>query len=405
MVAKSQSFDKLILMISSRCSTPLSDIAATEFLKTYQNRYAVDTEGTGIANLIPTLEELREVLKERIENIQIGETGKIIEVWKNDETPSVELTETTVSACLARVIKADIVLVLYSGESGFQASSQKMGICHREAAVAFSNSRRTTILIDIQSLVRLKGIDDETKKRNSEMASWIEDIDPYIFAAANIEQFLAKVEENIAELLVKFTKSARTFFSGKSARSQGEALDWSRQPLAERQKNMVEALSKAFEESVIQEDLAEGHHAKIRIWKFKTEKVPVILSAVPGPMSQVAPREIWGRPDLLEHKYEGSAFSRFGPLHVVAVRGGVTEIQARNLLNNANAFVADTDFGVWASETTNGAQFLFLKDCLDPLSTLGALGDAERWLIRENELKNVFIRGRKRQKILKVMRE
>lgn len=405
MVGKSQSFDKLTLMISSRCSTPLSDLAATEFLKKYQNKFIADTENVGIANPKPTLEELREVLKERIENIQIGETGKIIEVWKNDETPSVELTETTVSACLARVIGADIVLVLYSGESGFQASSQKMGICHREAAVAFSNSRRTTILIDIQFLIKLEGIDKATKKRNAEMATWIEDMDPYMFKAANVEQFLAKVEENIAELLVKFTKSARTFFSGKSARSQGEALDWSRQPLAERQINMVEALSRAFNESAVQEPLAEGHHAKIRIWKFKTEIVPVILSGVPGPMSQVASKEIWGRPDLLEHKYEGNAFSKFGPLHVVAVRGGVTEIQARNLLNNANAFVTDTDFGVWASDTANGAQFLFLKDCLDPLSTLGALGDAERWLIRENELKNVVTRGRKRQKILKVMRE
>jgi hypothetical protein len=53
-------------------------------------------------------------------------------VWINEEEPVVEVAQDLCEKCLQEVRDADIILALYTGESGWVRAGGSIGICQAE---------------------------------------------------------------------------------------------------------------------------------------------------------------------------------------------------------------------------------------------------------------------------------
>jgi hypothetical protein len=102
--------EQIRVMISSRCKAPIP----------YQGKPVL-------------LSALREPLKKEIESIVLWEgQGPLFDCWINERSTSSRPDETWWERCLNEAKDADIVIVLYNGESGGPIKGTAMGICHAE---------------------------------------------------------------------------------------------------------------------------------------------------------------------------------------------------------------------------------------------------------------------------------
>jgi predicted butyrate kinase (DUF1464 family) len=100
---------KIIVMISSRCAD------------------SVVFDGKE-----QKLSDLRKKLKDELEEeTLLGPTQKVFQVWMNEDEGAEGGASTIWDNCMKQVRAADIILVLYNGQSGW-AEQGGVGICHAE---------------------------------------------------------------------------------------------------------------------------------------------------------------------------------------------------------------------------------------------------------------------------------
>jgi hypothetical protein len=110
-------FKKIRVMISSRCTSLVLDgakrVGMTEVRKRLQREFSAEA--------------------------LFGH--ELIEVWISDNAPDQSQgdLETAWEKSLEEVRKADIVLVLYTGEAGWAPKSGEIGICHAEFQEVWNN--------------------------------------------------------------------------------------------------------------------------------------------------------------------------------------------------------------------------------------------------------------------------
>src|SRR5438128_440196 len=108
--------EKIRVMISSRCAAKIS----------YKGKP------------VP-LSEVRIDVKKDIESVRLWPKGRqLIECWINEDGASAPMDETWWAHCLRQARQADVVIVLYNGESGGGIKGEPMGICHSELAEALA---------------------------------------------------------------------------------------------------------------------------------------------------------------------------------------------------------------------------------------------------------------------------
>jgi len=108
-------------MISSRCKATITD------------------KGKSVL-----LSELRKLLKKDIEALTLSAgQNPLFDCWINEDSAGSPLNETWWERCLAEAKQADLVLVLYNGESAGAIKKEPMGICHAELeAVLATQSKK-----------------------------------------------------------------------------------------------------------------------------------------------------------------------------------------------------------------------------------------------------------------------
>ena len=114
-----------------------------------------------------TLSDVRRKIKEKLESIEILD-GSIFEVWINEDAPPDEGSQDAWEHCMEQVRKANIVLVLYNGNSGWAKGSGDIGICHAELQAALEHSPAKIRLIKIDN----KQI--ENSDRNERFKEYVE---------------------------------------------------------------------------------------------------------------------------------------------------------------------------------------------------------------------------------------
>src|SRR5260370_2970478 len=102
------------------------------------------------------LSELRKILKKEIQSITLrsGQSG-LFDCWINEDSASSPMNETWWERCLNEARRADVVIVLYNGESGGAIKSQPMGICHAELEAALATQSQKVRVIRLLPLAKL----------------------------------------------------------------------------------------------------------------------------------------------------------------------------------------------------------------------------------------------------------
>jgi len=98
-------------MISSRCDDPIM-----------------------LGGVEQKLSDLRRKLKQELEGVSLL-GSQLFDVWINEEAASAEGDQDSWEHCMDQVQKADIVLVLYNGNSGWAKADGDIGICHAELQI------------------------------------------------------------------------------------------------------------------------------------------------------------------------------------------------------------------------------------------------------------------------------
>jgi hypothetical protein len=158
-------------MISSRCATDVP----------YKGKTA-------------QLSEVRLAVKKEVQSIRLWPSGRqLFDCWINEDSASAPMNQTWWDHCLLQARQADIVIVLYNGESGGCIKTEPMGICHSELEAAMARPAAKVRGIELQ--MGALPVDPAQRKRDESFRKYVKSLD--IFRAA-----LAKTGEEVIERVI-----------------------------------------------------------------------------------------------------------------------------------------------------------------------------------------------------------
>ena len=335
-----------------------------------------------------TLTELRLALKAQVEGIRIG-GHQPFEVWIHEDDPA-PAGRTILEGSLDEISRADVVLVLYTGEAGSAEADSSIGICHAELQEALARRRDVVSVIALEPLIEPSAERDEVFQayvtRRRLIHARVQDRDG-LFAVA------------LRLLMQRFVELAKRGARPTGRRvDQGAALDWARLDLPGRAAAMRSALVDALDgvptEQGVLYTLAPPGLAPARLL--------LRVDAIPAALGVAAARERVGQPFYTDHLCAGllEAEDAIGPIHLLACHRGVTESQALRLLGTSNAVAVASEFGVFAAEDVMQTQVVLLAQCVDAGAVMLALRRFLEWLDREGEVSNLLRRARARRAIV-----
>jgi len=181
------------------------------------------------------------------------------------------------------------------------------------------------------------------------------------------------------DLLKSHSRSSNTFES---------TLDWSKLSYNQRIKEMEDQLEASHKDE-------EGFNDIIMLYH-----------AIPDHMSVADARNRINRPFLEEYnlleEYEGLDK---GMIHMIAVYGSATEIQAKNLVGYPDLTVIKGPFGFYLWDKIRHIQIFFLSKCINPETIRSRINEVRNWIKASKELNNIRQRAEGRYKINLTIKE
>ena len=254
------------VMISSRCAAKIS----------YRGK------------AVP-LSEVRADVKTDIESARLWPKGRqIFECWINESGASASVDETWWEHSLRQARQADVVIVLYNGESGGGIKDGPMGICHSEleAALATQSGKVRGIELPMAGLPEKPA----ARKRDEAFRGYVTSLDIFRGAVANTgEELIARVRQEIEQALVDMAqRSSVTPDMGRS--NTGASLQWHRLSYDDRAKAMLEAVAAVLLDLPASEQPDEKLPNLVSV-KLASKQILISLHAVPASLSQPAARD------------------------------------------------------------------------------------------------------------------
>lgn len=320
-----------------------------------------------------------------------GRDEPVFDVWIHEDSVGETANRSTLDISLIQINRADIILVLYTGEAGSGADGQ-IGICHAELREALD--RRP----DIVCLVGLKPLRDDGLPRDAAFRRYVGDLSRFridVESSAELHTAVgAIVQETVANLV------HRGASAGSRKRDQGQALEWKQLDLDTRRAAMREALARVLRGVAITNGMAETLH--LVDLPGETGRVAVRIDAIPGGAGTAAARERVGQPFLRDHRHVPALETNdvAGPIHVIACQGGITEGQATTMLGTPDAISVPSHFGVYAADHVQKIQMVFLAQCADETATAIAVRRFEEWLVQAAQGRRIAERASSRRRIL-----
>jgi hypothetical protein len=371
-------FRKIRVMISSRCSSLVSDgatqVSMTKVRKRLQDELCAE----------PLL-------------------GKeLFEVWISDNAPDQSQGDlnTAWEKSLEEVRKADVVLALYTGEAGWAPKRGEIGICHAEFQEVWNNGPARLKVIRVLDARPGARKPKAEIKRDQGFQDYFEKLNPTSPEARTADEIIARSFEALREAVARLVK-----LGGREARkgryAYGTALDWSRLEFAARKRAMQEALGLALQ------DLGAKPLGNGWLWPLAGEWLLTIVHGLPAAFGVSAARELVGQPFLKDHTYIADANddSLAGPVHLVACLKTISESQAMRQLGFPDATIVAVPFGVYVADKLQKIQMVFLANCRDATTTRHALTRMVEWLDATGEDANLVRRAKGRQLIVAAILE
>jgi hypothetical protein len=348
---------KITVMISSRCSDKIMYDEAEH-----------------------ALSDFRVGLKTQLEDLTLlGDGLKPFQVWINEDEGGGDQSYRVWDRCLRQARMADIILVLYNGNSGW-AGTGGVGICHAELQHALAKNPRKVRVVQLEPL--LKPGRGEDGRRHRLFQDYVKRQHLMTEVVKPGEEIFKKCRRALFRAVVEMTKyAARDNTRGAITT---DALSWSEMSFRRRRDEMVKSLCAGLMNSPgAERSVGKKGHAFIRV---RDESVLFLCHAVPAAMSIPSAREMFGQPFLDDYRYTEHLGERHaGPVHVVACHRTVTESQAIKQLGFPDATVVSLPFGVYVADNVQKIQLVFLANCRDDTATREGVKRFFDWLEQTEE--------------------
>ena len=321
----------------------------------------------------------------------VSSEQQIFEVWIHENEQAKSTKRSPFELSLDEIRRADIVIVLYNGESGWKLDDRGIGICHAEFQEAVA--RRGNIVYLVELLPVASGVASDDKFQEA-----IKRSPPYKKSVNNEAELHRVVLELLHKAVAELTRSGA---SGGRSRDRGLALDWSRLDMSRRRDEMQRAL--ATELFVAGEELPGDGPCRVEL---AGSKLATCLHAVPGAMGVAAAREMLGQPFLRDHLWVNQLSKQApGVVHLIACYKGVTENQASKIIGTPDTMTVASDFGVYAADHVQQIQMIFLANCADTVGVAVAVRRLHEWLQQTGEVEHLQRRAQGRRSILNAIRK
>lgn len=258
-------FRKVRVMISSRCSSRVRDGDVRVPMTAVRQRLQ------------------RELAAESL----CGEP--LFEVWISDNAPDQSQgdLETAWEKSLEEVRKADLVLVLYTGEAGW-APAQGLGVCHAEFEQAWNEGPARVKVVRILD-AQFAPKDAAESARDATFQACFSALNPTSSAASSADEIVDRSREALREAVAGLVK-----LGGREARkgrfAYGASLDWSRMDFAHRKAAMEDALGRGLAE------FAAVESAGGWLWTVGGSPVLTLCHGLPGGSVLRLPARWWASP-------------------------------------------------------------------------------------------------------------
>src|SRR5688500_4073684 len=296
------------------------------------------------------LSDVRARLRTHLEDLALA-GNRVFDVWIHELDVAPAAHRSILEGSLEQVAKADIVLVLYTGEAGSAADGAEIGICHAELREALARRREVVTMIALEPIAAPRDPKDRAFQAfvTRQQLLWQRARDE----AELFEVATRVVHQRVAEL------ATRGASLGTGGVDRGPALDWARLEPAQRGRAMRHALRDALGGV---ETEAGGD---VRVATLLESPLLFRLAAAPAPLTNSAVREriadALRRDHLLAPQLDSERAA--GPVHLVACHRGVTEAQALRLVGSPDAIAIASDFGVLAADEITKLQVVLLARC------------------------------------------
>jgi hypothetical protein len=371
--------EKIRVMISSRCKATIQ----------YQGKS------------VP-LSELRKLLKKDIEALKLWPgQSTLCDCWINEDSAGSELNETWWERCLREARQADIVIVLYNGESGGSIKQEPMGICHAEleAVLTTQSNKVRGIPLPLADLPK----DKLQRKCDEAFRAYVTNLDIFGPQANTGEEVIERVRQEVRDATITLVQNAAVT-PDLSRSNIGPALDWHRLSYARRERAMRDEVQRVLGDvaGTAPGNLEPTEEEWMTVWlRVAGKKILAALHAAPAALSQSAAREKVGQPFLLDHTLHSELpAGDGGPLHIVACYKSATENQALKMLGFPDATVVPGRFGLHVADSVQKIQIVLLKNCESPTATRSAVTAWLEWLQRSAEDRLVAERAVARKRII-----
>src|SRR5690242_5428955 len=187
------------------------------------------------------LSEVREDLAALIQAEPLFEQP-LFDPWINE--PAAASTKDIWDECMAQAQKADILIVIYSGDAGWAKEGGEVGICHAELEKGLNSAREKVRVLQIEPLVPLrKGPDGQRDRLFREFVQRQQ-----LFTGAPCktgEGLITLCRLTLREAVAHMVRlGVREASRGKFY--TGEALDWTRLDFRARQQKMETILTETL---------------------------------------------------------------------------------------------------------------------------------------------------------------
>ncbi len=337
------------------------------------------------------LSEVRRALKKDWEAARLLDDSPLFEVWINEEEPVVEASQDLWDKCLQEVRDADIVLAIYTGESGWVKAGGTIGICHAEFHEGWSKTPAKVFPINVEPAAGTP-----VTPRDVAYREYFADKQFFGSPVRNAKDLRQRCNEALRSAVSSMVKLGK-FEARKGNFNTGDALEWSRLDFARRQKHMIAAMHGAL----ITRGGAKVNDEGVTL---RLVESPILFSlhAIPASLSVAAARESVGQPFLRDHLLLTDA-TVAGPVHLIACHRSVTETQALKHLGFPDATVVSTRSWVYVADEVQKIQIIFLANCRDETTTDLALQGFFEWLAQVQEAARLSARARARGRIVRVI--
>ena len=340
------------------------------------------------------LSDVRLEAKSEIERLLgYGNRPSAFEVWINEPSEATPLDDTWFAESIEQARKADIVIVLFSGDAGSQINGEGDGVCHAEFVAAVADAPSKVRVIDVRDALIEQPASSPASRR------FVNEVGNH---GALTDR--PKNDKEIAAAIVEAVTAAthRLALYGivearRGSKSLGAALDWRRLDFSERKAEMQSAVL----DYLVSIGARATAHAGA-ILDLADQRLMVLVNAAPEGLSLAASRELVGQPHRRDHLLAGALgeADAIGPIHVIPVPGTATASQARSLMGSPDVMTAAFPAGMWVADRVNRAQALVIAGCADPASTGLRVGEAFEWIRTSGESADVVRRAVRRRAIL-----